>query len=508
MQIKEFLNLDKIEFYGNENYEISGISYDSRSVAEGFAFFALSGHFTDGKKFINQAIEKGAKLIISDAKQDISVSQIVVKDVFAFMSIFSAKFYRHPDKELAIIAVTGTNGKTSVAYITESILSAAGKNRAVIGTINYRYGGKVITANNTTPQSADLYKMMREMADSGIEYLIMEVSSHALSLGRVAGIEFDIAVFTNLTQDHLDFHKDIERYFEAKSILFKDLGKFNDKKNQKRAVINTDDKFGKKLLEINKNIEITTYGIDDKTASFRAENINIGKSGSSFDLLFGQDRKKINIEHIGLHNVYNVLACIAICFYCSIPMETIIESLKNAKAAPGRLERVDTKGLGFEVVVDYAHTDDALKNVLSALKIVKHNRILTVFGCGGDRDRTKRPLMGKTAAQMSDFTFVTSDNPRTEDANLIILDIEFGIKKAGLNNYKIIADRETAIKEAVMSADKDDIILIAGKGHENYQILGTQKFHFDDREIAEKYIALKEKEKENKKSYGQKEFKF
>ncbi|MDR0822349.1 MAG: UDP-N-acetylmuramoyl-L-alanyl-D-glutamate--2,6-diaminopimelate ligase [Endomicrobium sp.] len=508
MKIKEFLDLQQVEFFGDDNDEILGISYDSRQIGAGFAFFALNGHFTDGKNFIYQAVEKGAKLIISDKKQDIDISQIVVKDVFAFMSPFSAKFYRNPDKELTIIAVTGTNGKTSITYMVEHILYSAEKKCGVIGTINYRYADKTIEASNTTPQSADLYKIMREMADSGVQYLIMEVSSHSLALGRVNGIEFDIAAFTNLTQDHLDFHKDMESYFEAKASLFKNLGLINDKKNKKYAVLNTDDHYGKRLSKINANIEIKTYAVNETRADFKAENININKSGSSFDLSLGQDKFHINIENIGLHNIYNVLAAIGISSCCGIATENIIDALQKAKAAPGRLEKVNTKALGFEVLVDYAHTDDALKNVLSALKQVKHNRILTVFGCGGDRDRTKRPIMGKTAVEMSDFVFVTSDNPRTEDANLIILDIELGIKRSGLNNYKVIPDRETAIKEAVMSADKDDIILIAGKGHENYQILGTKKIHFDDREIAAKYIEVKEKALIDKKNLGQKEFKF
>ncbi|MDR3244688.1 MAG: UDP-N-acetylmuramoyl-L-alanyl-D-glutamate--2,6-diaminopimelate ligase [Elusimicrobiota bacterium] len=510
MKIKEFLDFEGIEFIGDESVEIVGISYDSRTIEAGFAFFALDGHFTDGKKYIGQAVGKGAKLIISDIKQEgINCAQIIVSDVFRFMALFSRRFYSYPDKELTIIAITGTNGKTSVSYMTENILSLMGKKCAVIGTVNYRYGGKIVQASNTTPQSADLYKMMREMAAFGIEYLIMEVSSHSLALGRVLGIEFDIAAFTNLTRDHLDFHRDMNDYFEAKASLFNALGVVNDKNNQKYAIINIDDEYGKRLSKINNKSQIKTYSAKIQTnADFKAANIKIDKSGSSFDLLMGQDKCSLNIGNIGLHNIYNALTAAGICFCCGVALKDIAEALEKAKAAPGRLERVDCQDLGFEVFVDYAHTDDALKNVLSALKEVEHNKILTVFGCGGDRDRTKRPIMGKIAAQMSDFAFVTSDNPRTEDPNLIILDIELGIKRADLNNYKVIVDREIAIKEAIFRAQKDDIILIAGKGHEDYQILGTRKIHFDDREIAAKYIDLRKKEIEEKKSYGQKEFKF
>jgi UDP-N-acetylmuramoyl-L-alanyl-D-glutamate--2,6-diaminopimelate ligase len=298
-------------------------------------------------------------------------------------------------------------------------------------------------------------------------------------------------------------------YFEAKASLFNSLGGANDKNNQKYAIINADDEYGKRLLEIKNKSQIKTYSAKSQiSADFKAANIKIDKSGSSFDLSVGERKYSLSIDNIGLHNIYNALAAIGICSCCGADLKDIAEALEKAKAAPGRLERVDCKDMGFEVFVDYAHTDDALKNVLSALKEVKHNKILTVFGCGGDRDRTKRPIMGKVAVQMSDFVFVTSDNPRTEDPNLIILDIELGIKRAALNNYKVIVDRESAIKEAILSAQKDDIILIAGKGHEDYQILGNQKIHFDDREIAAKYIDLRKKEIEEKKSYGQKEFEF
>ncbi|MDR3275273.1 MAG: UDP-N-acetylmuramoyl-L-alanyl-D-glutamate--2,6-diaminopimelate ligase [Endomicrobium sp.] len=509
MELKEIIYDENIVIIGDKNTEVSGISYDSRKIGKNYAFFALPGHNTYGRKYINEAIEKGASVIITDSKCDTSAAtQIIVEDIFRFMSIFSAKFYNHPDRELNIIGVTGTNGKTTITYMIESIFVNFGIECGVIGTVNYRYKDKVIEANNTTPQSLDIYRIMREMVNDGVGYLVMEVSSHALSLGRVYGMDFDVAIFTNLTQDHLDFHKNMDNYFEAKSILFKELGT-ETKCNKKYAIINIDDGYGKKLSKMGINAEIKLYSaLEQNIADFKAENIEFANNGSKFDLAFNNEKGKVNIKHIGIHNIYNSLAALAATICSGIPFSKAVEGLNNSKQAPGRLERVDTKGLGFEVVVDYAHTDDALKNVLQTLKKIESKRIITVFGCGGDRDRTKRPLMGKISVEMSDFVFVTSDNPRTEDPNKIILDVEVGIKRIDKKNYKVVVDRETAIKEAVMMAERDDIVLLAGRGHETYQIVGTEKIHFNDIEIAEKYVALKEKRKAVSKKLGQKEFIF
>lgn len=508
MIAKDFLDFKGLQFFGDENTKVESISYDSRAVGSNCAFFALNGHFTDGANFIKEALDKGASLIISQTKQEISAPQIVVENVLEFMAFFSAKFYGRPDKELKIIGVTGTNGKTSFTYMLESILSQNGISCAVFGTINYRYGGKTIEAQNTTPQSADLYRMMREAADLGVKCLIMEVSSHSLVLGRILGIEFDIAVFTNLTQDHLDFHKDMDDYFKAKLSLFNSLENQRQKSNIKYAIINADDKYGRRIAKTLKKSEIKLYSVKETVADFRAEDIEVKLSGSFFNILLDGGKIPIEIKHLGLHNVYNALAAAAAAFAAGIDKDKIARSLISMPQAPGRLERVDTKDLGFEIAVDYAHTEDALKNVLSALNEMKQNKIISVFGCGGDRDRTKRPKMGKIAAQMSAFVFVTSDNPRTEDPALIILDIELGIKRAGLTNFRAVVDRETAIKEAVMSAEKGDIILIAGKGHENYQIIGREKRHFDDKEIAEKYIELRRRENLDGKREKQQEFDF
>jgi UDP-N-acetylmuramoyl-L-alanyl-D-glutamate--2,6-diaminopimelate ligase len=510
MQLKDILSDDiKVLVSGGLNVEILGISYDSRTVQHGYALFALPGHNTDGGKYIDEAIKKGAAVIVSHSKvETCQVPLIIAEDIFRFMSIFSAKFYNYPDRELNVIGVTGTNGKTTVTYMIDSIFAHVGIDCGVIGTINYRYKDKVIEAPNTTPQAPDIYRIMREMLNAGVKHIVMEVSSHALSLGRVYGIDFDIAVFTNLSQDHLDFHKTMDSYFEAKSVLFRSLGT-GTKKNIKFAIINIDDKYGKKLADMGLNAEKKFYSMSDKVkADFKAHNIDISSSGSKFDLLYDGKTAKINIKHFGLHNVYNALAALAATICSGIEFHKVIDGLSNTSQVPGRLERVETGNLGFEVLVDYAHTEDALKNVLQALKKIKHKRIITVFGCGGDRDRTKRPLMGKIAVEMSDFVFVTSDNPRTEDPSLIVLDIESGIKRVYKTNYKVVVEREEAIKEAVMMADKGDIRLVAVKGHDTYQIIGLDKIHFSDSETALKYIALKNQKENISNEPEQEEFSF
>ncbi|MDR1523325.1 MAG: UDP-N-acetylmuramoyl-L-alanyl-D-glutamate--2,6-diaminopimelate ligase [Endomicrobium sp.] len=509
MNLKKFLPVLDGMLFGKEDVDILGVSYNSKEVKSGFAFFALSGQNTNGSKYINDAVSNGAAVIIRTEKQEnCPVTQIIVKDILKFMAVFCARFYDYPDRKLNVIGITGTNGKTTISYMIESIFNYSNIDCAVMGTINYRYKGNIIKAPNTTPQSLDIYKFMRSVVDSGVKNIAMEVSSHALSLYRVYGIDFDIAIFTNLTQDHLDFHKNMDEYFNAKSVLFKNLGN-NDDKNKKYAILNFDDKYGKKLAKLVANAQVKFYStVKNTNSDFTALNISIENNGTSFDLIFDGLKEKVNIKHIGLHNVYNALASFGAAICSGISFKAVIEGINNSAQAPGRLERVDIGGLEFDVVVDYAHTSDALENVLSAIKKLKPKRIITVFGCGGDRDRTKRPIMGKIAVEMSDFVFVTSDNPRTENPNEIVLDIEVGIKKSYKDNYKVVVARQEAIKEAVFMAGKGDIVLLAGKGHEVYQIVGTQKIHFSDVEMAKKYIVLK-KQKENVQSESvQKEFSF
>ncbi len=489
MKLSElFFNIEK-EIFGDENIEVEGLSYDSREIFKGYIFFALKGVHTNGINFVKDAISKGAVCVVSQEKiKNINCTNIIVKNITEVMAKVAARFYDNPDKKLTIIGVTGTNGKTSITYMLESILKSINIELAVIGTINYRYANINIPAPNTTPQSLDLYKMMSDIVKHNIKYLIMEVSSHSLVLERVFGIEFDIAVWTNLTQDHLDFHKNMENYFNAKKMLFDSLCS-NVKNNQKFAIINSDDIYGRKIINyINKNIIILPYSINDKKAKFFADNVIVTSKGTSFDLIYEKEKARINVGFIGLHNVYNVLACVCICVALGIEFKKIVANISNIVSAPGRLELVQSNK-EFSVLVDYAHTDDALRNVLIALNNIKSARIITVFGCGGNRDKTKRPKMAKVACSLSDCVIITSDNPREENPNEIIKDIEVGAKEVGKLNYKIIVDRKDAIEYAISVAHKDDIVLVAGKGHENYQIIGRDKFHFDDREIVKNILS-------------------
>jgi len=485
-----FSNIKAI-FIGDVSLNVTGLSYDSRKIKKDFLFFAIDGTHLNGSDFAKQAVDNGAICIVSNREiKNLPVTNIIVDNVLDVMSKVSAKFYDYPDKKLTIIAVTGTNGKTSITYMAESVFKKFGIKTGVIGTINYRYADVVIDAPNTTPQALDLFKMMSDMVSKNIKYLIMEVSSHSLVLGRVKDIEFDIAVWTNLTQDHLDFHKNIENYFEAKQILFASL-KNNSKNNKKYAIINSDDFYGKKLIDkLDKTINLITYSVEDKRADVNADNLNLTNIGSSFELKSGYGNKKINISHIGIHNVYNILAVFCICITNNFNFDKLTDEIQNTILAPGRFEKIVSDKKGITVIVDYAHTDDALKNVIYAIKNLHPARIITVFGCGGNRDKTKRPKMAKAACSLSDFVFITSDNPREEDPVEIINDIEKGAKDTGKNNYKIVVDRKQAIKQAIYFAQKGDIVLLAGKGHETYQIIGRQKIHFDDRQEAKEVLGI------------------
>lgn len=487
MLLKNLISDINAQIHGNIETEITGLSYDSRTVCKDFVFFAFKGVHADGASFAHEAASKGAACVVSENKIDnLGCANAVVKDINEAMSKMSSKFYDYPDKKMTVIGVTGTNGKTSITYMTESLFKSMGIQIGVIGTISYRYAGKIIDAPNTTPQSLDLYRMMSEMAAAGIKYLITEVSSHSLSLGRVKGIEFDIAVFTNLTPDHLDFHKNMNSYFEAKSMLFSSLSN-NRKKNTKYSIINIDDDYGKKLFKNEFQAEKISYSTKDVKAAISASDIKLKNTDSSFTLKTNAGTKSLAVHHIGLHNVYNILAVTGICIAAGFKFEDIVRFIENTSPAPGRFEKIVSKK-GFTVIIDYAHTDDALKNVLSAIKNLNPSRIITVFGCGGNRDRTKRPVMAKTACTMSDFVFITSDNPREEDPVKIAEEVEAGAKEINKTNYKTIIDRRSAIAEAVKYAGKNDIVLLAGKGHEKYQIIGTTKFHFDDKEEVMKLI--------------------
>jgi len=469
---------------GDKNVEISGITHDSRKVEKDNIFVCLPGQNTAGKNFVNDAIKRGARVIVADETIPVgeNVVFVLVPEAVKALADISSNFYFAPSTKLNLIGITGTNGKTTVTYLLESIYKKAKTPAAVIGTINYRFGEEILQSTTTTPQSSELQYLLNKSVVDGYKYVVMEVSSHALALGRVRNCEFDVAIFTNLTRDHLDFHKTKEEYFLAKLKLFQMLELEGKKTGEKFAVLNNDDEYSQEILNSIK-VKTITYGLKKKS-DFTVKNLKNNIRNTKFTI---NDEIEISMNLIGKHNIYNALAAYACAKTQNIEPSVIKDGIEAVKIIPGRLESIDA-GQKFGLFVDYAHTDDALKNVLRTLKELKHNRLITVFGCGGDRDRTKRPVMGEIAVNLSDWVIVTSDNPRTEEPEKITLDIEVGIRRTKKENYEIVPDREEAIKRAVYMAKEDDIILIAGKGHEEYQIIGEKRIPFSDREIAYKYL--------------------
>lgn len=471
---------------GDINTDITAVTCDSRTVTAGALFVAITGFQTDGHKYINDAIDKGAAAILLEdtygsSVTDISIPALMVSDSREAVSQIAINYYGTPSGEIKIIGVTGTNGKTTTTHLIKSILEESGYKTGLIGTISYSTGNTAASASHTTPEALEFQKLLRDMTDNGCKFAVSEVSSHALYLKRVYGTDFEVAVFTNLTQDHLDFHADMEDYFMAKAALFSGMG------TGKRVVINIDDPYGKRLTGMIRCPSFS-YGINTD-ADIKAENINLTMDGIEFDAITPAGIIPIKSGLVGIYNVYNILAAIGAAISCNILPEKIASGICSLSSVPGRFERLDS-GMGFYAVVDYAHTENAMRLLLEAAAQFTPGRIITVFGCGGDRDRGKRPLMGKAAMELSDYVIVTSDNPRTEDPQKIIYEIETGINdtiKAAnhrASQYKIIPDRRTAIEQAVNIAEKGDLVVIAGKGHENYQIIGNNKIHFDDKEEA------------------------
>lgn len=484
MLLKEVIKgLDILDTKGSLDIEIDNIQYDSRKVGENDLFICVKGFTVDGHKFIDMAIEKGAKafLVQEDIQRD-GVTFIKVKNTREDMAKVADNFYNHPSQRFDVIGVTGTNGKTSITTFLNEILTSADNKVGLIGTIKISDGDKEIESNSTTPESRDLQDYFNQMINNECKYCAMEVSSHALALNRVAQTKYKVGVFTNLTPDHLDFHKDLEDYRNAKEKLFYMTTNAN--------VINIDDEGGKVIYENIKNLDTKyyTYAIDHE-ADFMAKDIKIEARGVSYKLVTPTYEEDIFVPVPGKFTVYNTLAVIATCYALEIPKEIVLNGLKNTGGVAGRFEAISNE-TGISVIVDYAHTPDALENVIKTAREFVKNRIITVFGCGGDRDTTKRPLMGDIAQKLSDICIVTSDNPRTEDPELIINDILEGLDKSK-ENYKVVIDRKEAIKEAIEIAQKGDVILIAGKGHENYQIIGKVKHHFDDKEIANEFLQNK-----------------
>lgn len=455
---------------------VTGLEYDSRRVEPGFLFFAFPGARADGRDFGQQAIGKGAIAAVSEfpAPEGFEGPWIEVEHGRQALAVAARNFYGNPTERLKLTGVTGTNGKTTTTFLIDSILRAAGLTTALVGTIEYRLGGAVRPAPNTTPESLDLYRLFDELERAGGTHVTMEVSSHALALGRVYGITFHTAVFTNLTRDHLDFHHTMENYFSAKRLLFAPEGT----RAPEWAVINFDDPYGRELPNAAHTVR---YGFQPG-ADLRASSLEMDFSGLRLTVEYAGKRVQINSPLVGKFNAYNILAACGTALSYGLDWSTISGAIAKAPRVPGRFETVQ-QGQPFLVVVDYAHTDDALRNVISVARELHPQRVITLFGCGGDRDRTKRPLMAQAVAELSDYVVLTSDNPRSEDPLAIMNDALVGLRRFD-TPHLMEPDRAKAIRAAIREARPGDIVILAGKGHETYQMLKDRVIHFDDREMA------------------------
>jgi UDP-N-acetylmuramoyl-L-alanyl-D-glutamate--2,6-diaminopimelate ligase len=468
------------------NAGISGLEYDSRRVKPGDCFVAMRGEATDGNRFIDAAIANGAVAVVTDSAQEkprLGVAWAQVPHGRRALARISANFYRRPAEKLRITGITGTNGKTTTSFLLESILHAAGRDSALVGTVEYHVAGKVLPAPHTTPEALDLARLFSEALGAGATEAVMEVSSHALDQQRVYGVPFDVAVFTNLTRDHLDYHQTMERYFDSKCILFRGCGT----EPPRVSVLNIEDEYGAKLAQSSKSELRITYGI--AAGDFRAEKVDTGRSGTRFDIVMPTGTIPIWSPLVGRVNIANILAAAAAAYGRECSPQAIEKGVGSLDRVPGRFERVDC-GQGFYVVVDYAHTDDALRNLMTLARSLvskDRGRVMTVFGCGGDRDRTKRPLMGEAAGRGSDFAVVTSDNPRSEDPLAIINDVLPGLQRTEAR-YAMEPDRRKAIALAIDEARPGDIVLIAGKGHEKTQVTRDGAAPFDDVEVAREVL--------------------
>ena len=481
MQLLDLLNGTEFQAHRG-NPQVTGVAYDSRRVKPGDLFVALGGQSNDGNLFIDQAIAAGAVAVVteSDREPDGAAWARVVHGRCA-LAVISANFFRRPADELRITGITGTNGKSTTAFLVESILAAAGQRSLLVGTIEYHVAGAVRPALHTTPEALELHGLFREAVEAGAREAVMEVSSHALAQRRTYSVPFDVAVFTNLTRDHLDYHRTMDDYFAAKRVLFAGAGA----PPPRVAVVNMDDEHGRELVEFSRDHRSRAITYGRSQSDFHAANLDIGVRGTRFDLITPEYTLPVVSRLIGMVNVYNILAASAATSARGCPASSIAEGVASLASVPGRFERVDC-GQPFTVVVDYAHTDDALRNLTRvARQFVKagRGRVITVFGCGGGRDRTKRPLMGEAAGQGSDFVVLTSDNPRDEDPWAIMNDAMVGLQRSGAK-YHAEPDRRSAIQIAIRSARPGDIVLIAGKGHERVQVVAGRELPFDDKEMA------------------------
>jgi UDP-N-acetylmuramoyl-L-alanyl-D-glutamate--2,6-diaminopimelate ligase len=487
VRLQELLNhLHPLIPFSGENPEITSVENDNRKVQSGSLFICIKGYTVDGHDFADAAVKKGAVAILAEHPLPLNVPVFVVKDTKRAMAVIAAGFYENPTKNLHLIGITGTNGKTTTSHLIEKILVDAGKKMGLIGTMYTKIGDEILETKNTTPESMTLQKIFKEMVDVKVDSAVMEVSSHALDLGRVHGCDFNVAVLTNVTQDHLDYHITMEEYKRSKGLLFSQLGNSFDLQHPKFAVLNVDDP-ASVVFEKSTAAHVVSYGIDNK-ADFQAKNIQMSPNGTTFDLLLAESQYFVQMQLIGKFSVYNVLASMAAAYVSGIPIKNIIRSIESVKGVAGRFELIDA-GQDFSVIVDYAHTPDSLENVLKTIQQFAKKKIFVLIGCGGDRDRTKRPLMAQIACLYATDPIFTSDNPRSEDPLEILKEMEAGVQD---KKYLVISDRKEAILTAIHSASAGDVILIAGKGHETYQIIGSHIYDFDDRLIAR--IAIEEKQ--------------
>lgn len=484
MTLSELLkdvNIKKID--GGGSMKISGIACDSRKVKPGNVFVCITGYETDGHKYAKSAVENGAVAVVAEHDlPTVDVPCVIVDNTRKAMSEMAATFYDYPYKKFKLIGITGTNGKTTTTYLIKSILEHLGKKAGLIGTNQNMIGDMIMETSRTTPDSLELMQLFDMIASHNVDYVVMEVSSHALALDRVTACTFDVGAFTNITQDHLDFHKTMEEYLAAKSILFNICN---------TGVVNKDDARSEYLIENARCRNMITYGIN-QDCDLKASNIILNEDGVKFDINYGGMEEHVDLPIPGEFSVYNALTAIGCCMAENIPLDLAVDGLHSAKGVKGRIEIVRTPGTNYTVIIDYAHTPDGLLNVINAIRGFAKGRIVTLFGCGGDRDASKRPIMGKIAGELSDFCIVTSDNPRTEDPEKIIKQVVEGVKQTDCD-YEVITNRFSAIEYALDHAKKNDIILLAGKGHETYQVLGKDTIKFDEREIVQKLLGCYDK---------------
>jgi UDP-N-acetylmuramoyl-L-alanyl-D-glutamate--2,6-diaminopimelate ligase len=495
--LKDILTvLDNPEAQGDLSVQVTGVTHDSRQVRQGWIFVAIPGFMSDGHDFIGKAVTAGAAAILAERPRTAefgSTPWIKIANTRQALGAASAIVYGTPTEAMTLIGITGTNGKTTLTYLLEAIIKAAGGTPGVVGTVTHRWGGNERPAANTTPESSDLQSMFRAMVDDGVSHVLLEASSQGLDLGRLDGCQFDVGVFTNLTQDHLDYHRDLETYYLAKRILFERLLPSSTKR-QRQAVINTDDPYGRRLAQEITELPVVRFGTDPG-CDVHPREISVSAEGISGKLRTPTGVISVRSRLTGSFNLLNILAAVAVANTLGVPDQSVSEGIEALEVIPGRLERVPSeKGLIF---VDYAHTPGALKNVLDALQAIRSNRIITVMGCGGDRDKQKRPIMGSEAASGSDFVIITSDNPRTEEPLTIIRQVEQGVTQHGFlpypegkaeepfrpGSYHIVLDRRQAISWALQWIENGDILLVAGKGHETYQEINGVRYPFDDREV-------------------------